>query len=371
MKAWTVRKSVEAIQTLWDKGLKALNFTDSFFKPYIIDKSKSYQVQLEKGLDTNAKTLIQSGDTKGYQRFTTMRENVWQFGAGSVMEEYNALEKLTKVLKEEGKDISEESSQQMLNALSDRYQIQFKATEDATIKASAVMAEKWQVITQSGKNLKYVTVGDSNVRVAHSKLDGLVFPPFHPFWIKNYPPKDHGCRCDVEETNEPEFTGTIPVVPSDPGISGNSGITGTVFTDKHPYMDKEGKDLGSQMLKRQIRTDVKAFSNSNLRGEYKLDLNGKEINASFNAKQVKEFVSKYHPDENLRNEVIYDMKSWIKDAEYVDSAPNKKKDEKPWLKEVHYFKVQRMGNDFTLNVEEDNEGNYFLHALNALNQKTP
>ena len=50
--------------------------------------------------------------------------------------------------------------------------------------------------------------------------------------------------------------------------------------------------------------------------------------------------------------------------QYHSSEANKKPKEKPWLNQVHYYKIRRLDTDFTLNVQENSEGKFFLYALN-------
>lgn len=369
MKAWSLRKSIEAIKTIWNEGFKYLEFKDAFFKPYISDKSASYQEQLEKGLNTDSKKLIQAGDQKGYQRFSSMRENVWHFGAGSVREEYSALDKLANILKSEGKDIAEESSQKMLNALSDRYQVEFKKVEDATIEASGLMAKKWQQITQSGKSLKFVTVGDNHVRISHAKLDGIVLPSTDSFWDKHYPPIGYGCRCDVEETNDPDFTGKIPNnIPIPPGLSGNVGKTGIIFTDKHPYMDGQAKELGEKALQADIRLRTEQFAKMELRKDYQLDYNGKPIQVKMVARSIDKMINTSSVDYNLKNESVYSFKDWSKTLAFKGEAPNRDLKGKPLIDKYLYFETEVLNRKMRMSVEVNNAGDHRFYSLNEVKE---
>ena len=44
---------------------------------------------------------------------------------------------------------------------------------------------------------RYVSVLDSATRPKHRQWHGLILPKDDPFWDKNYPPNDWGCRCSV------------------------------------------------------------------------------------------------------------------------------------------------------------------------------
>lgn len=368
MKSWLIRKSEEVLKILWNSGFKALDFKDQFFKSYISDKSTSYQEHLEKGLKTDAKTLVQAGDAKGYQRFTSMRENVWQFGAGGVREEYAALGKLSMVLQSENRDIAEEESQRQLNALQNLYQVQYKEVEEASIEAAGIMAKKWDVITADGKMLKFRTVGDSRVRIPHAKLDGIVLPSTDSFWDKYYPPFDFGCRCDAEETNDPQYSGIIPEVKTNPGFSGNVGKTGIIFTDKHPYMDDKAKELGERALQADIRLKTEEYAKKNLRGEYELDYNGKPIQVNLVSRSIDKMINSPSIDYNLKNEAIYSFKDWSKNLAFKDEAPNRSLESKPLVDKYLYYESEVMNRKMRLSVEVNNAGEHRFYSLNEIKE---
>ena len=62
---------------------------------------------------------------------------------------------------------------------------------------SAGRYAKMQEVKEARPYWQYITVGDERVRPTHAILSDRVFPADHDFWIENYPPNGHRCRCGV------------------------------------------------------------------------------------------------------------------------------------------------------------------------------
>lgn len=65
---------------------------------------------------------------------------------------------------------------------------------------TAYAAGRWQKMQATKAYrpyLQYYTVGDGRVRPSHAVLSGMVFHIDDEFWIENYPPNGHRCRCGV------------------------------------------------------------------------------------------------------------------------------------------------------------------------------
>lgn len=103
-------------------------------------------------------------------------------------------------------------------------------------------------------NLKYVTAGDERVRHSHAVLDGLIKAIDDPIWNKIFPPKDWGCRCHCEPTDEPAHEGEMPKgYKVNPVFDGNVGKDGSIFSDKHPYKTENG------INKRKMEAEAEGF----------------------------------------------------------------------------------------------------------------
>lgn len=115
------------------------------------------------------------------------------------------------------------------------YNERYLKTEYHQTIAAANAAQKWNDIERTKHlypNLRYLTVGDNRVRDKHRAWHGKVLPIDHPFWVKNFPPNDWGCRCDTERTDdEPTIEKEIPKTFDNDKFKNNPGLTGKVFPE--------------------------------------------------------------------------------------------------------------------------------------------
>jgi len=104
-------------------------------------------------------------------------------------------------------------------------------TEYHQTVANANMAQKWKEFEANVDlypNLKLISVNDARVRPEHKALDGTIRPFNDPFWDKNTPPLDWGCRCHIEQTDE-EPTEIKGGVQTKIEFENNPGKTGEIF----------------------------------------------------------------------------------------------------------------------------------------------
>ena len=66
----------------------------------------------------------------------------------------------------------------------------------------------------------------------------LTLPVNHPFWQEHRPGDRWNCKCSLQQTDDPvnasALDGWTPPLPQ-PGLEGNPGISGRIFSDNHPY----------------------------------------------------------------------------------------------------------------------------------------
>ncbi len=66
-------------------------------------------------------------------------------------------------------------------------------------------AANWKYV-QAGKKylpyLMYRTMKDDRVRDQHARLEGIILPVDHPFWLTWWPPNGWNCRCDYTALSE-------------------------------------------------------------------------------------------------------------------------------------------------------------------------
>lgn len=117
-------------------------------------------------------------------------------------------------------------------------------TEYDTAVLRARYAADWKRFSRNADilpNLKWMPTTSADPDVFHMEYwrVGLTLPKTHPFWKSHHPHDRWGCKCDLEETDEP-VTGTIPEVdykPS-PGLDRNPGLDPELFSHTHPYYTK-------------------------------------------------------------------------------------------------------------------------------------
>ena len=117
-------------------------------------------------------------------------------------------------------------------------------TEYDTAVLRARYAADWKRFSRNADilpNLKWMPTTSADPDVFHMEYwrVGLTLPKTHPFWKSHHPHDRWGCKCDLEETDNP-VTGIIPEVdykPS-PGLENNPGLDPELFSHTHPYYEK-------------------------------------------------------------------------------------------------------------------------------------
>lgn len=117
-------------------------------------------------------------------------------------------------------------------------------TEYDTAVLRARYAADWKRFSRNADilpNLKWMPTTSADPDVFHMEYwrIGLTLPKTHPFWKNHHPHDRWGCKCDLEETDDP-VTGIIPEVdykPS-PGLENNPGLDPELFSHTHPYYTK-------------------------------------------------------------------------------------------------------------------------------------
>lgn len=116
-------------------------------------------------------------------------------------------------------------------------------TEYDTAVLRARYAADWKRFSRNADilpNLKWMPTTSADPDVFHMEYwrIGLTLPKTHPFWKNHHPHDRWGCKCDLEETDDP-VTGIIPEVdykPS-PGLDSNPGLEPELFSHTHPYYE--------------------------------------------------------------------------------------------------------------------------------------
>ena len=102
-------------------------------------------------------------------------------------------------------------------------------TEYDTAVLRARYAADWKRFSRNADilpNLKWMPTTSADPDVFHMEYwrIGLTLPKTHPFWKSHHPHDRWGCKCDLEETDDP-VTGTIPDVQPYPSVL-RKGLSG-------------------------------------------------------------------------------------------------------------------------------------------------
>lgn len=79
------------------------------------------------------------------------------------------------------------------------------------------------------------------------------------FWEKHRPGDRWGCKCSLSSTDEPETDNSDVYTedsPAAPGLAGNPGETGKIFSDDHPYIEEAHKGAKKAVQKLLNNLDI-------------------------------------------------------------------------------------------------------------------
>lgn len=178
--------------------------------------------------------------TPDAEMLTRLVRDVWHFSAAK---NYQEMRDLTLLLKDDKGRLREfEDFKKAAEGVIDRYNEIWLKTEYNFAVSSSQSAARWVEFEKEASvipNLKYQTVGDDHVRLAHQALDGIIRPVNDSFWITHYPPNGWGCRCEVVQSLEGYGKVTpdndIPVVDIPKIFETNLAKTGLIYPKNHPY----------------------------------------------------------------------------------------------------------------------------------------
>nr|DAE44695.1 MAG TPA: minor capsid component [Caudoviricetes sp.] len=150
----------------------------------------------------------------------------------------------SQLLDENGKLKEFRRFQEDAESVISTYNNHWLRTEYDTAVLRARYAADWKRFSRNADilpNLKWMPTTSADPDVFHMEYwrIGLTLPKTHPFWKNHHPHDRWGCKCDLEETDDP-VTGIIPEVdykPS-PGLENNPGLEPELFSHTHPYYEK-------------------------------------------------------------------------------------------------------------------------------------
>lgn len=171
----------------------------------------------------------------------------------------------------------------------------------------ASAAKQWQGFINDQDiypNLEYMPSLSANPDSIHAKYYGIIRPIEDPVWNSLMPPSRWGCKCWVQQTREGATDAEIEAPEPLPGIEGNPGKTGRIFSATSPFiLDKTKEQKGAikkaQLDLRDAETEVlkmKVGKNS-VQVHVNADLQDLEANVQF----VEGFTKKYKEDYLIRS----------------------------------------------------------------------
>jgi len=122
---------------------------------------------------------------------------------------YQNVRDLQNFIEFEGQKLSFRDFEKVAKGINSTYNKAWLKAELSATKQMSISAKQWDDIQETKDTfpmLKYVTVGDANVRPEHAAYDGIIKPVDDSFWSTHMPPNDWGCRCEVQQLAEGKNT---------------------------------------------------------------------------------------------------------------------------------------------------------------------
>jgi len=183
------------------------------------------------------------------------------------------------------------------------------------------MVEKWKQFEADSDlypNLKYVTVGDARVRDKHKAWDGLVLPISHAFWKTHLTPNDWGCRCNIQQTDEP-ISSYISDIKLKSEFENNAALSGKIFNKIAYDNNEESISNLSKFLENEknlletsnplVKISLAADKNDLQRNFEIADICSKSTNLEFLIRSHVELPNLTNPEYLISNKYLADRKS--------------------------------------------------------------
>lgn len=256
----SVRGYAEYIDTLYNSNhecnLSDDNTNDDFqiWDSSIIDK---HLKKIHKGFDTKnniepevfeatRETLNKAVD-KGFGSFEfgtsdklfleELKYNNAVFAAFKTYRNQNEIAKL--LIDEKGNARSFADFVAAAKPLAEKFDIQHMRTEYTTAVRRAKLTANLRQFRKDediAPNLTWIASRSAEPRTSHKPYYGLTLDMNHRFWKEHFPGDEWGCKCGIEQTNEPEDT-SIPESTSKqaPGLDENPADTARIFSPTNVY----------------------------------------------------------------------------------------------------------------------------------------
>lgn len=324
--------------------------------------SKTYRRAVDEGFGT-----VKWGEPD-YDFLHALKHNTDVLAAFKTHRQQNDIAAL--LLDEKGKLKPFDKFRKDVEGLIGKYNRNWLTTEYNTAVIRARHAARWKDFERDADlypNLKWLETTSPNPDMkVHFRFWNRVWALIDPFWKRHYPGDRWTCKCGITNTDEPvtDNSDIEPIedtfVPS-PGLDTNSGISGEIFTQTHPYVKEayQGAQLAvkdiSKLRAKELRKEA-----SVLKGEVLENKSfGQEIQVTI--KGIKELLNQPHRHYAFKNELILDIKHVIRQAVYKGYTPYHK--ENPMYVRSHIFEITLQGDKTWIIVREDVDGNMVFHSI--------
>ncbi|MEH0008022.1 MAG: DUF935 family protein, partial [Flavobacteriales bacterium] len=163
-----------------------------------------------------------------------MQKNIYRFSQAKT---YAELKTFNSLLYTNGEVTPYDAFKKQVLKVNRSYNLNYLQAEYQTARQASAHARNWQQFQKDKDlfpNLEYKTAADERVRSSHAKLHGVIKPIGDSFWDKYYPPNGWRCRCYGVQSDKP-VTEDMPKLAIKEEFQLNTGKTGSVFSEKHPY----------------------------------------------------------------------------------------------------------------------------------------
>lgn len=208
-----------------------------------------YKGAMLKGAGSGFKASFDRVDynTPDYALLNKMRANLYTFSGAKTyahLKEINGLMYDDQGKLRDFREFRDRASAfyQSVGVTESKYQNWLGIEHDTAI-AQGQHARQWQTFMDNidiFPNLRYRTMEDDKVRAEHEALNNLVLAKDDPYVDSIIPIKVWGCRCDMEETDDP-ISENRPQMEFDGPFKGNVGKDGIIISDRHPYFPQASK----------------------------------------------------------------------------------------------------------------------------------
>lgn len=231
-------------------------------------------------------------------------------------------------------------------------------------------------------NIKWLPSRSAHPREAHIKFYNRIWAKNDPFWLSNTPGSLWNCKCDWIQTSEPVTAGNPPssTQVSMPGLRGNPGITGQVFSNDAPYYRQAGENaLTRKAIEKQCQSIERNSLQKQPQNNPLITTSApasltEDINITIDIKEwgIKETAQAMfgHSLFWLKNQLLVNFDKYLSNAKYLGSLPvdlthntGKILRLKRQLKAFHYFSVTIEHSSFCCHIAEHNNGKYYLYTI--------